>query len=382
MRRVGVLGGTFDPIHEGHLILARQARAFAHLDQVLILPMARPAHREAEATAEQRLQMCRLALEGEEGLSLSEIGIFAASRYTADTLNILHREYPDTEFTFIMGADKLPSLPYWHEADKLFALCDFLCFPRKGIFIDAALEKVRLAGARVAMMPEICAPYSSTMIRAQTAQYQDAAGLPKKVLRYMAENGLYQEDFLPRLKGMMNPRRFKHTLGVRQEAVRLAEIHGVPLQKAALAGLLHDCAKGMPQAQMAQIARENHLISDEEMFSSGAMMHGPVGAYVAKTKFGVQDEDVLHAIRSHTIGRPGMTMLELCIFVADATEMGREDYEGLKEIRKLAQHSLPAAALKSLRQTQAYVERSGRPFFSIARMTMEYLENILSEQKK
>lgn len=381
MRRLGVLGGTFDPIHEGHLSLAREAMRRAGLDGVVLAPMARPAHREAEATPEQRLKMCRLALEGESGIFLSHAGVESGVRYTADTLATLRREYPDASFTLILGADKLPMLPYWHQADKLFAQCDFLCFPRAGVSATEAVERARALGARITLLPVPCAPYSATLIRARTAQYEDAPGLPRPVLRYMAENGLYQPDWLPRLRGMMNPRRFRHTLGVRQEAVRLADIHGLPLQRAALAGLLHDCAKGMPQPMMAQIAQENSLVSDERMLSSGAMLHGPVGAFVAKNKFGVRDEDVLNAIRSHTVGRPGMTELEMCIFVADATEPGREDYPGLEAIRRLAEHSLAAATLKSLRLTREYVEASGRPFFPIARATEKYLETVLKDQE-
>ncbi|MBE5786388.1 MAG: nicotinate (nicotinamide) nucleotide adenylyltransferase [Clostridiales bacterium] len=373
MRKVGVLGGTFDPIHEGHLYLVRQALSLAGLDEAVILPMARPAHRETDASAEDRLNMCRLALEGETRISLSEAGMQPSVRYTADTLPYLSKEFPDACFSLILGADKLPSLPYWRDADKLFARCEILCFPRSGVSTREAMEKVQAAGGRVRMLPTECPPWSSTLIRAAAARYEDAPGLPLSVQCYMAERGLYQPDHLPKLKGMMNPRRFKHTLGVRKEAVRLAALHGLPVQKAALAGLLHDCAKGMPVPVMAQIAEQYHLIKDKQMLSSGAMMHGPVGAHVARHRFGVRDEDVLQAIRHHTIGRPGMSELELCIFVADATEENREDYCGLEEIRRLSNESLAAAALKSLQLTHEFLKKTNRPFFPSAQRTAEEL---------
>ena len=138
----------------------------------------------------------------------------------------------------------------------------------------------------------------------------------------------------------------------------------------------------MTVGQMARIAEENHLVDDENMLSSGAMLHGPVGAYVARYQFGVRDEDVLNAIRSHTIGRPGMTKMELCIFVADATEEGREDYEGLDRLRYLAPRSLPAAALTSIRLTREYLMKTDRPFFPVVNDTIAYLEGILTEQEK
>lgn len=373
MRRIGVLGGTFDPIHLGHILLGKQMLTQAQLDLVLFVPMARPSHRKPEADITHRLAMCRLALMNEKGMALSESGIQGSVRYTADTLPYLRKEYPGARFSLILGADKLPSLPYWHEADRLFAACDVLCCPRPGISTDEALAKAREAGIRVTLVQGEPLPYSSTLIRDMTAQYLDAPGLPPDVLCYMAENGLYQPDFLPRLRHMMNPRRFRHTLGVRKEAVRLSSLHGLPIQKAALAGLLHDCAKGMPVPVMAKIAEENGLMADTSLLSSGAMMHGPVGAYLAKEQFGVRDEEVLDAIRSHTVGRPGMTPLEMCIFVADATEENREDYDGLKEIRALSEYSLAAAAARSLQLTEEYLEKSGRPFYSVSRQTLDWL---------
>ena len=383
MQRLGVLGGTFDPIHEGHLMLARQAIEKAGLDQVIFLPMASPAHRDTEAAAYHRYAMCSRAIEGERHFLLSRAGMDDHNRYTIDTLDELRREFPDASFTFILGADKLPSLPYWRGADRLFALCDFLCFPRKGVSTNETLEKARAAGARVQLLTVDCMPYAASLLRAKISQLQDPQGLPQGVLWYIAENGLYQPDWLPQLEKLMNPHRFQHTLGVRSEALRLSMLHGIPLIPTAAAALLHDCAKGMPQMEMEKIAREQQLVSDESMLSSGAMLHGPVGAYVAKNQFGVRDENVLNAIRSHTIGRPGMSPLELCIFVADATEMGREDYPGLQTIRRLARLSLPAAALYSLRRTREYVEKSGKPFFPIAIQTANWLaENLSTDERK
>lgn len=382
MRRLGVLGGTFDPVHQGHMALAREAIRLAKLDGVALLPMGRPAHREAEASAQDRLKMCELAAAGEEKIVLSRAGMLGGVKYTTDVLGPLRREFPDSRFTLILGADKLPGLPYWHEKDKLFAQCDFLCFPRPGVDIAQAAEKARAAGARVDILPMEGIPVSSSLVRAQTAAYQDAEGLDRKVLCYMAQRGLYQKDWLPKLQTMMNPRRFRHTLGVRNEAVRLADRHGADIQRSALAGLLHDCAKGMPVQEMDRVAREQHLIEDENMYGSGAMLHGPVGAYVAKTQFGVRDEEILNAIRGHTIGRVGMTKLELVLFVADATEENRENYPGLHQIRYLADRSLPAAALRSMELTQAYLTETGRPFFPAAYRARAYLEGILTEKEK
>ena len=382
MRKLGILGGTFDPIHEGHMALARAALRQGGVDQVVLLPMARPAHREADASGADRMAMCRLAVQEEEKLLVSQAGMASGIRFTQDTLSPLRKEFPHAQFTLIIGADKLPSLPYWYEADKLFAQCDFLCFSRSGVATAEAFEKARAAGARVTLLPEFHTPYSASMIRTQTAQYQDAPGLNRQVLCYMAEHGLYQPDFIPKLKGMMNPHRFQHTLGVRKEAVRLASLHGLPVQRAALAGLLHDCAKGMNLKDMQTIAREHQLADNEEVMASTALLHAPVGAYLAQMEFGIRDADVLNAIRSHTVGRVGMSKLEMCIFIADATEEGREEYDGLKELRRLADLSLHVAVYRSLQLTQEYILKSGRTFNPTSLDTMAYLKGLMTSEEK
>ncbi len=326
--------------------------------------------------------MCRLAVQGEKNILVSQAGMSSGVRYTQDTLSPLRKEFPHTQFTLIIGADKLPSLPYWYEADKLFSQCDFLCFSRSGVSTVEALEKARSAGASVTLLPEFQSPYSASLIRTLTAQYHDAPGLNPQVLCYMAEHSLYQPDYLPKLKGMMNPHRFQHTMGVRKEAIRLAALHKLPVQKAALAGLLHDCAKGMSLKDMQKTAREHHLTDSEEVLSSSALLHAPVGAYLAQTEFGIRDADVLNAIRSHTVGRTGMSPLEMCIFVADATEEGREEYEGLSDLRRLAELSLPAAVYRSLQLTQEYILKSNRAFNPTSLDTMAYLEGLMTPEEK
>lgn len=383
MQRIGILGGSFDPIHEGHLELARHAKAMAGLDLVYMLPMADPAHRETHSHARHRLQMCRLALEEEEGILLSEAGMQEKVRYTVETLKIIQKQHPGDALYFIIGADKLPSLPYWQGAQEIFALCEILCFPRKGIFTGEAIQRAEQAGARVHLLGVKEAPFSSTLIRSRTARYEDAPGIKKNVLCYMAENGLYREDLLPRIREMMSAHRFRHTLGVQKAAIHLAAVHHLPVQKAALAALLHDIAKGMDQPELAQLAEHYHLVDTEKTLMIGAVLHGPVGAWLAQKQFGIQDEDVLNAIRYHTVGRVGMTPFEMAVFVADAIEEGREDYPGLQKIRWLAEKSLPCAVLCSIEGTRKYIEsHDGRELDASSLATEEYIRSLLTEQEK
>ena len=121
---------------------------------------------------------------------------------------------------------------------------------------------------------------------------------------------------------------------------------------------------------------------EKEILSSGALLHGIVGAELAREKFGVTDEEILSAIRCHTMGKPDMTPLELNIFVADAIEMNREPYEGLEKIRCLAQTSLRCAALQSFYGTRDYVLSQGKNFAGRSCDTMRDLESRLTEEEK
>ena len=384
MRRMGVLGGTFDPIHQGHLTLAEKAIRTFGLDGVYLAPAGNPPHKDDVAVSfEHRLQMCRLAVQNHPQIHVTDADMRdGKASYTAFLMKRLHKEYPDTLFFFMIGADKLPSLPRWHKAEELFKLCDFIVCPRDGELDAAALEKVRQSGASVHVLETAHFPGASHEIRDQLARHEDPQELPESVLAYIAKNGLYRKDILPKLQGMMNGHRFIHTLGVRDMAVDLALRYRIPVMKSALAALLHDCAKGMPAKELRKLALEWHLTEDEEILSSGALLHGIVGAELAREKFGVTDEEILSAIRCHTMGKPDMTPLELNIFVADAIEMNREPYEGLEKIRCLAQTSLRCAALQSFYGTRDYVLSQGKNFAGRSCDTMRDLESRLTEEEK
>ena len=142
--------------------------------------------------------------------------------------------------------------------------------------------------------------------------------------------------------------RFVHTLNVASTAASLAMCYDFDVDKAETAGLLHDCAKCMNLGKMLKICEKAGLeLSDIEK-NSGSLLHSKAGAELAQSRYGVKDEDILNAIRYHTTGRPGMSLLEKIIFTADLTEEGR-DYPDVNTVRTLADVSLDQAVLYILR---------------------------------
>lgn len=161
-----------------------------------------------------------------------------------------------------------------------------------------------------------------------------------------------------KLKKELDRQRFEHTLGVEQTARQMARVFGEDEEKAALAGLLHDCAKCMPLSQMIKAARRADV--DPVMKESKALMHAVAGRCVAQDVYGVQDEDVLGAIRWHTTGRAGMTRLEKIIYLADVIEPNRKPYPGLEDLRALCMQDLDSAMHAALRQSLEHVREQGK----------------------
>ena len=167
-----------------------------------------------------------------------------------------------------------------------------------------------------------------------------------------------REKMLYKLKKALDAQRYEHTLGVEETARQMAKCFGVDEEKAALAGLLHDCAKCLPLSQMVKAAKGEEM--DEVMAESKALMHALAGMCMAKNVYNVDDEEVLSAIRWHTTGHAQMTALEKIIYLADMIEPNRKPYPGLEELRKLCWLDLDQAMHAALASSLAHVQAQGK----------------------
>lgn len=141
-----------------------------------------------------------------------------------------------------------------------------------------------------------------------------------------------REQYLAAIKPRMPEKRYIHTLGVMETAIQLAKIYGENESKAETAAILHDIAKYADIEWMEEIVKAQQL--DQQLIGWGSeLLHGPVGAYIAESEFGITDEEILNAIRFHTTGREAMSNLEKIIFVADMIEPNRK-FDGVERLRK------------------------------------------------
>lgn len=156
-----------------------------------------------------------------------------------------------------------------------------------------------------------------------------------------------REEMKIKLKDSITKKRFIHSLNVMELAAELAAAHGIDQEKAAIAGLLHDCAKNIEADESLRLCEEFQIdIIDVERLQP-KLLHGKVGAVLATKEYGVDDEEILDAIRHHTLGRENMTTMDKIVFIADYVEPGR-NFEGIEELRELGFTDLDKTMVISL----------------------------------
>jgi nicotinate-nucleotide adenylyltransferase len=201
--RIGIFGGTFDPVHLGHLIVAEQCREQANLDQIWFLPSARPPHKRDQALTPfaQRAEMLALAIAGHQAFRIDEIEKDRPGpSFTADTLEELDRSQPGNEWFLLVGSDTLADLPTWHEPARVVASATLLVAARPGAKIPNAPElrrALRLSDTEALRLQIIASPLidiSSRDLRRRAAEGRSLRYLvPRAVECYVEGKGLYRQ---------------------------------------------------------------------------------------------------------------------------------------------------------------------------------------------
>jgi nicotinate-nucleotide adenylyltransferase len=364
--RVGLLGGTFDPIHNGHLELARAFARRLSLDEVVLMPTNLPPHKMKKemAPAADRLAMCRLAVQGDTLFSVSDREITrGGASFSADTLDALRAERPDADWYLIVGADMFLSLSTWYRFADIARMASLCAAPRDGAGF-ARLEEyaatLRAQGARCELLDLPVMAVSSTGLRRRLAAGEDTGDwLPQEVAEYIARRGLYREkkemqalmtdeQYSEILRGRLTEKRFHHSLEVAKEARRLAEKYGADPDRAYTAGLVHDIMKDTDKKAQLQILADFGILQDDVEKQAPKLWHAHCGAVFLEKVLGMEDREILSAVRYHTTARAGMSLLEKILYLADFTSADR-DYDDVDEMRRLVEIGIAPAMLYALR---------------------------------
>ncbi|HAS73253.1 MAG TPA: hypothetical protein DCS67_03820, partial [Clostridiales bacterium UBA8960] len=353
------MGGTFDPIHYGHLMLAEQIRTSFHLDKVIFIPVGKAPHKSLEDAANklQRYEMTRIATKSNPYFTVSDIEIRREeTTFTIDTILALRSElHENDELFFITGADAILMLDSWKRYEALVQLVTFVGATRPGIDesslrlkIDTFKEKYN-AKIELFFIPALA--ISSTDIRERVAEEKSIRYLlPEAVEHYIHEHFLYKThhalffDMLQYLKSNLSHKRFQHCLETAHVARQLAICHSADPLKAEFAGLCHDLAKEYKIKHMNALIETFEIFKDPSIVHTPNLAHGEVAAGILKRDFDIKDQEILDAIKWHTYGKQNMSMLCKIIYVADIIEKSRQ-FDGVEEIRSLAFRDITKAIL-------------------------------------
>lgn len=390
--KIGVLGGTFNPIHNAHMQMARIARDALSLDRVLLMVAADPPHKDVNGhiAASHRYEMTRLAAATAAHVEACDLEIRRGGKsYMADTLATLRKENPDASLYLIVGSDMLCDITTWYHPERIAALAGIAAITRHGQEAgdEQAADQLRTElSARVHLLHGDADRLSSTEVRDRLEAALPVSGmLPPCVERYCYETGLYfppdVQDMQRRVRAAVNEKRYLHTMGTVRAAIELAARWHADTQKARIAALLHDCAKCLDPVTLEVLGGDDTGI--------GSVQHAFAGAVVAHNAYGIADQAILRAIRLHSTGDANMTTLDALLYLADLTEPNRSfpAVEALRSDIGLGEEQAMLTALLRVRERVKEMCREGTEirFHSAGDRAIQYYqartENIRKEKK-
>jgi predicted HD superfamily hydrolase involved in NAD metabolism len=189
-----------------------------------------------------------------------------------------------------------------------------------------------------------------------------------------------REIILVKLEKALTSKRYEHTLRVEETAMKLAKIYGENQYRVGLSALLHDNAKNYPDDKKAKLCKKYHIQLSKAEQENIDLVHSKLGGVLAREKYNIHDQDIIHGIMYHTTGRPNMSNLEKIIYIADFIEPGRKDFPGLSKVRDLAYKDLDLALIKILMLTMNHIMDRGGMIDKITEETYEFYYKIYDQK--
>lgn len=382
--RIGVFGGTFDPVHVGHINAAREAAKMLSLKKLIFVPASLPPHKDLPKEAappKMRLEMLKLATKDFDIAEISEIELSREGKsYTDETLKALSSLYPEAELWLIMGGDMLDILDKWRNFSWLIKNVQICALSRLSDRNRLEISSKTLRekyDANIILADNKAIEISSTELRKALKKRSGVEYLSSDVYAYIIKNRLYGSkanfDWLrEKAKEMLDPKRVQHVLGCEKEAVSLAERWGADVDSSRSAAILHDITKKLSLSEQLILCEKYGIIVDTVEKQEVKLLHSVTGAALAEHEFGMP-KDVCNAIKWHTTGRANMSVLEKVVYLADYIEPTR-NFEGLTNLRRLAYSDLDAAIYEGLKMTMAEITERGKIPHSNTISAIEYLK--------
>ena len=369
MKKVGILGGTFNPVHNEHIALVLSAVKELNLDKLLVMPTFISPHKtQSPASAQDRLNMLSLAFEGLDKVEVCDFEIQKQGKsYTYQTVEHFYRE--DQQLYFIMGGDMLVNFKTWKYPERILDKCTLAVFTRENFYADFEKEIEYFKqnfNKDFIKLNYVGKDASSTKIRTYAKLGLEIDDLTdKKVAEYIKEKQIYASDVYEIfVKNNLPPKRLKHTADVVICALKKAKEEGLDIEKVKLACTLHDVAKYL-----------DYKLFDGFNLPQGVpnpVVHAFLGAFIAERYLKIQDQEILDAIRYHTSGKANMTKLGKLVFVADMIEEGR-NYEGVEKLREIYENfDLDTCFIECLKEEYIHLLNKGQEIYIETKNAFDY----------
>ena len=371
MARIGLFGGSFNPVHNGHVHAAREFLRLLALDRLIVMPAADPPHKEmpqGSPDGATRLRMLKAAMADVPGAEVSDLELRRGGKsYSFDTVLQLKALYPDDEIYLLMGTDMLLYFDRWYRYEDLLRLVHLgvamrsdLSQSEREAAENYADQLRREFGAKITLFDNAPLELSSTTVRRMLFFGCGDAYLPAPVAGIIRSE-LHDES------------RRAHVVGCSRTAKELAQIYGASEKDAERAGILHDVTKALRPPEQLRLCEHYGMMVSDYPPDQYKLLHGKTAAEVAKRIFGENDA-VCSAISWHTTGKADMTLLEKIIYIADYIEPNRR-FDGVEDLRRLAYTDLDAAVLLGIDMTIDLLRRDGRSLNRYSLEAQEFLQS-------
>ena len=378
--KIAFFGGSFDPVHAEHINIVKAAAEKLEADKIVVIPAYIPPHKQGKslASAQDRLNMAKLAFGHIKNCEVSSYEIAAGgTSYTYRTLKHFREKYPQAAFYWIVGADMLKDFYSWKEPETILSEAELVAAGREGEKLNVRAEQLRFFAKFRKFFRTL--EYTGRDISSTKARILCAFGedlrpyLTQDVIDYIEANELYRVGHVKDALRYLKPARRKHSLRVALMAAEIAGKYKIPESTVILAAALHDCAKNL-EPSAPELAG---FVPPEGV--PRPVMHQYAGAYLAEHAFGVEDEDVLNAVRFHTSARPNMSNLEKIVFLADMLEQGR-DFAGIAKLRRLYYEDINACMYKSLKYELRYLKKQGGEIYPLTFRAYEFYRALVKKE--
>ncbi len=367
MERIGIFGGSFNPVHCEHIKVATESIKELQLDKLFIIPTFVAPHKQGEKVlpSTDRLNLLNLAFNDDKKVIVSDYEIQKQGvSYSYLTIRHFKELYPSATLYFLMGSDMLENFPTWKNPEDIVKNCNLVLINRQG---NAVKDERLISNVKTLYNHEVIKlnvsgkDVSSTEIRLRKMLGLSLDGLvTKEVFEYIENNDLFKPNkYYEYIKTNLPEKRKTHVLGVILTALKIAKNFEIDKTKVELAALLHDCAKYIA---IEEYEKEKYGVP---LNCPSQVAHQYVGAYIAKNVLGITDEEVLNAIRYHTSGRANMTLLEKIIYTADIIEPSRR-FLGVDELRKEVDNDFDKGFKVCVSEILEFLQNSGDEIYPLS----------------